>query len=677
MSRRWIALGLFLLSAAFYVHDAAPAATPGDAGEFIAAAATLSLPHSPSFPLYVLSAHGFLSLVPLGSPAYRTVLFSAVCAAAAVAVFFLALDVATRRRWASIAPALALAVSPPFWMNALVAEVFALHALLIAALFYVLAATARGETDPARGAVLFGFLGGVAATNHQAVLFVAPAYLAFAWFVTPRQRLLHTTLVAAAFFLLGLSLFLTLPIRSAQNPPLNWGRPTSVERFYRTITRKDYGTMTLALGGAPERSAANSARQLLRFKDRLAYEAGWPLVLAGLAGLALGLRRRDPLSAAALAAFLASGPLFFLLGNLPFDAQSEGIVLRFYIAPVLALVLGTAGLVERWPRLGAATLGAACLLMLFTRRPEAAAHRGHMLVPDYARAMLRAVPHGGALFLDGGDDAFYGLATELYAHGRRPDLVVHDRGGLVFANPYGSDFRALSKTAKEARRQQVEAAFLSRGPLFYATMHQDILPGHRMTPRAFLHEIDGGPAGFDWPLAILRSVYPQPTDDFRTRALAAFFPYMRGMQRLAAAPEDAFGYFRRAALIGGLAPWLLANLEHVYETAGHRWLVEEKWPLARRAYLEWVDYNGGAEAAFNNLGVVCERMGRLEEAAKWYRVSAERYPDGADSVYNLAVLAWNGGDWKAAAGHFEEALRRRPDHPSAGRFLAQARERAR
>ena len=183
LPRRWTGLAIFLGVAGAFMRTAAPAATPGDAGEFIAAAGTLSLPHSPSFPLYVLTSHLFVTLVPFAAVAHRVVLFSCVCGAGAATLLFLAADTISEHRLASVACALAAATSSPLWMNALVAEVFALHAMMVAGFIYLLAVAVRSHVSVEKAAVLFGFLGGVAAANHQTVAFVAPAYLVFLWLI--------------------------------------------------------------------------------------------------------------------------------------------------------------------------------------------------------------------------------------------------------------------------------------------------------------------------------------------------------------------------------------------------------------------------------------------------------------------------------------------------------------
>src|SRR5215210_8117244 len=74
---------------AVFVLTLAPTVTFWDAGEFIAAAKTLGIPHPPGTPLFVMIAHVWAMLLPIGEYAFRTNLLSAVLSAAGAGLFFL------------------------------------------------------------------------------------------------------------------------------------------------------------------------------------------------------------------------------------------------------------------------------------------------------------------------------------------------------------------------------------------------------------------------------------------------------------------------------------------------------------------------------------------------------------------------------------------------------------
>jgi len=76
------AVAVTLAVLAGYVMTLAPSVTFWDAGEFIAATRVLGIPHPPGTPLFVLIAHVWAMLVPIGEYAARTNLLSALFSAA-------------------------------------------------------------------------------------------------------------------------------------------------------------------------------------------------------------------------------------------------------------------------------------------------------------------------------------------------------------------------------------------------------------------------------------------------------------------------------------------------------------------------------------------------------------------------------------------------------------------
>jgi hypothetical protein len=473
-----------------------------------------------------------------------------------------------------------------------------------------------------------------------------------------------------------------------------------VSKAWRVITRKDYGTLTLSIGEAPKRTLPNQARQLGRLAHQLSLEAPWWVLLLGFSGFVLGIFRHEKFYGTLLFSFVLAGPVFYLLGNLPFTAQSVGIMGRFMIWPVLLLVLGLCSLLSHRRLIGTLVLAGLVVFLVPKRFVEGTEVRQSRLVYDYGNAMLRTLPHNAILFMDGGDDAFYSLAMLHYVLGKRPDVELHDRGGLIFKNPYGDDFRRLTKEQKAARRIEIEKAYVGRRPLFYSTMDPNVLPGHKASQIGFLYEIESprptpapSPGGegnmfskkgvplpgrgedrrgvdvarISWPLLILRGLYPLlNAGEYRVRALAAFFPYMNGLATW------NLSYFNYAARLGYDVDWLKSNLNHTFSNAAYEALIGKKLARAEELYRAWLVLEPDSMAANSNLGVTLEQMGRREAARTQYEHTANRYPDAVDPVYNLGVMSWNDNDWRGAAAYFQETLRRDPNHPSAAAFYARA-----
>ena len=87
-AERWrFALAVFAVTLALFVASLAPTVTLWDAGEFLAASRIVGIPHPPGTPLWVILAHTWGTLVPIGEWAYRINLMTAVASAVGAACF--------------------------------------------------------------------------------------------------------------------------------------------------------------------------------------------------------------------------------------------------------------------------------------------------------------------------------------------------------------------------------------------------------------------------------------------------------------------------------------------------------------------------------------------------------------------------------------------------------------
>src|SRR5918911_4135746 len=143
----------------------------------------LGIGHPTGYPTYMMLTHLFTYL-PIGDPAYRTNLASAVYGVAAVLVVYLAGLRLARRAVAAAVGALAFGLSGTFWDQATIAEVYTLEAFLVAVVIYVLLLW-RDRRD-GRYLLLSAFLVGLALTHHLTSVLLVPAALAFIFLIDMR-----------------------------------------------------------------------------------------------------------------------------------------------------------------------------------------------------------------------------------------------------------------------------------------------------------------------------------------------------------------------------------------------------------------------------------------------------------------------------------------------------------
>ena len=279
-----LAAGVALLSLGLYLLTLAPGLTwahdSADGGELAAAARTLGIAHPPGYPTYLLLAHVFTRL-PVGEIATRTNLFSALSGAGASALVTLALARRVRLP-AALGAGLAFAVSPLLWSQAIVTEVYALNALFGAAILAFLPARASGPRAPPRHAAWQAFAlavtWGLSLGNHPTALFCAPLLLLALWRFSRPGAFDVVAAPAGAGLALGLLVYLYLPLRARASPPINWGNPQTLDRFWWMISGAPYRRYAFAL------SSEYLLPRLLAWAGLLTRQFTWLGLLAALVG---------------------------------------------------------------------------------------------------------------------------------------------------------------------------------------------------------------------------------------------------------------------------------------------------------------------------------------------------------------------------------------------------------
>lgn len=234
MRQHSIAAGIFLVSFIVYARTLAPTITwrhaGADSGDLVTAAFTGGVPHPPGYPLYLLIASMFARL-PIGEPAFGVGLFSALSAAlAAMFLFYAARAFNVTDASASIA-ALTLAFSPLLWSQATIAEVNTLTTFFVAALFAVLFSNARHKIE------LAAFILGLALTHHLTIVLLVPT---IAWLLREAEWNRVRIVRAGILSLAPLSLYAILPMRAANQPPINWGNAATWDGFVWLVSAAAY-----------------------------------------------------------------------------------------------------------------------------------------------------------------------------------------------------------------------------------------------------------------------------------------------------------------------------------------------------------------------------------------------------------------------------------------------------
>ena len=230
-----IVAGVFALALAIYNATLTPSLSyqSPDGNELATVCYQLGLAHSTGYPLYTWLGKLF-TLLPVGDIAHRVNLMSAVMAAGAVALLYAILRHLTGRRIISALVALYFGFAVTFWSQAVIAEVYAPNALMLALCILLILCWAR--TRRSRYLLAFSLACGLSLGTHLSNLGFAPAYALFVllvdWRILKRPGELFGAL---GLFVLGCLQFLWLPYKASMlvDLPMARNAPVTLESFYR------------------------------------------------------------------------------------------------------------------------------------------------------------------------------------------------------------------------------------------------------------------------------------------------------------------------------------------------------------------------------------------------------------------------------------------------------------
>jgi len=453
-----------------YMRTLAPTVTFIDSGELATAACRLGIAHPTGYPLFTLLG-SVVSRIPFAAEEIvRLNVLAALLCAAGIIVFFLLLHHLLAAAaadqplvpkpllvGASAGGSILLAFSETYWSQALAVEVYSLHLFLLACVVYAFVRAAfPGEErrDAQAGAwwYLFAFLLGLSFSNHMTTILLSLGmiYLYFATQGGGRPAWIRIIRMVP-FFLLGLTVYLYLPIRASQSPVANWGYTATLERFLWHVSGKQYRVWLFS-------STEAAGRQLKYFAGSLAGEfayAGLVLALPGIIRLWRTNRR-----------ILMASVLWFVtcvLYSINYDIHDiDSYFLLAYFSVALWAAFGLLGTGLWLVRTVSLKAGSAIVAMLLCSVPPLAVHyRGvdqsrNTTVEDYTMAMFSSLAPRAVVLSYQWD--FWVSASYYYQYvkGYRPDVVVIDKE-LLRRSWYLKELESRHPWLIERSRPEIES----------------------------------------------------------------------------------------------------------------------------------------------------------------------------------------------------------------------------
>jgi hypothetical protein len=260
MKKNWgiilASLGIIIISGIIYGITLSPTVSWIDSGELAIDCATLGIPHPTGYPLYTLIGRVFSLIFCSNIIKGLNFLSLLFITFSNLFLFFILLELVQilslfKNKNLSVflsgAATLVFAFTPTLWEQATSNEVYALNILFASALLFLVFLwhkTKFIQKEKGKSEKLFCllvFLYALSFGNHVSIVLLLPGLLFFLLvflgksFFQPKRLFL-----GLALFLLGLTIYLYLPLRSSQNPLMDWGHPAFWGNFKRQVTGWQY-----------------------------------------------------------------------------------------------------------------------------------------------------------------------------------------------------------------------------------------------------------------------------------------------------------------------------------------------------------------------------------------------------------------------------------------------------
>jgi hypothetical protein len=418
-----------------------------DAGELAAVASGLGIAHPTGYPLFSILAHCFLWIPIPTEEILKLNIFNVVVVSLGVGVFYCVLIAASRYMQAAVrkgstkgkeegievqiaasVSALVFGFSTTVWSQSVAIEVYALHIVLILltllAFFEGLRIDADGSGQIPSQMVAAAFLLGLSFANHMTTILVVLAllFLYLSNYGFNRSAFFRLAKLFP-FFVLGVSLYLYLPLRARLHPSMNWGYAAEPERILWHVSGKQYRNWMFS-------SFDSAEKQLKYFFEHFHAEYNWVIIAVLLFGAWRCFKSSRELFWFLVVAFVSC--LFYSVNYDIHDIDSY--FLLAYIVSGIFVFFGVHALIDAVKR-STKKVTLPAMVVAFLVLPALQVYFNHSevdesdnsLVADYTHNVLSGIEPNGVVLTYQWD---YFVAPVQYfqlVRKERPDVVVIDK----------------------------------------------------------------------------------------------------------------------------------------------------------------------------------------------------------------------------------------------------------
>ncbi|MFH1824904.1 MAG: DUF2723 domain-containing protein [Candidatus Firestonebacteria bacterium] len=682
MRKSHLLLGILALTISLFIYllTICPTVYVGDSGEMITAVYHLGIAHPPGYPLFCMIGKLFTYL-PLGTIAFRVNLVAAFFGSLTVLILFLTLftvrmvntafSTPSQINWdatfIAFSASLLFAFSKTFWSQSLIAKggLYTLNAFFIILIINLLYSLNSKFTK--NKIIIISVICGFSLANHNTI---APLIILFFIFILWQAYLSNKKKIFTVFFtfltlvtFVAFFTYLYLPIRSATNPPIDWGHPANFWNFLNHIFRKQYLTIS-----SSTRSIELFIKQTSNYFSLLISQFTPFLIWISLPGIYLSYKWNKKIFLLFTLIFVCTSFGLILMTNPPVTVYDTYVYEVFFIPSYL--------IVSIW-----IFFGFYYLTMLFKKRTLATLftfftsftflfpltsnyfendRSRNFIACDYCLNILKTPEINSILFLSADNDIFPSAYLHMVEK-IRTDLEIYDDFGRVFKNIYGEDFLRMGADVYHTRVTKVQREIinsLAKPVYFIIGGSIDNMDDITRVQDGILYKTGSKKIKreFNYPMRGIEdnTIYL----DYFCREIIAYYHILHSNKYIDEKKfEIAMQVMKKAEEIGKDSTSVKSMLGQISAKFSPE--------LALNVYQNEINKNSKSAEIYNNLGTAYHKIGKFDEAILSYKKALEINPKYFKSYFNIGAAYLAKGDYKNADESFVQSLNLNPTYTDA------------
>ncbi len=684
-----------------------------DSAEFCSVGKILGVAHPPGYPLYTLLINIFGRILFLGNYAYRINIFSALIStlvALGLYKLYIFLNEEIYKENKSIEYkiigyilSLIFAFGYLQWYLSLVSEMYTLNTFFAFILVYLCILYFLKDK---KLVFLSFFVFGLGITNRlDLILFFPLVILIFFDYIKYCREKFKIFFVLLFIFLLGFSCYLYLPIRSSQNPFIDWNNPEGLNNLWASLIRKTHGS-TLDLISKGYKKAENFFEGLRLYFSYVFKNFAALGVIFIILGIINTYKFSFKIFVSLILSWILSCIYFIYTANMPPNPHSFAILEAHFLLPNIVMfvwfIFGVLFLTQKYKKIIFFVLVFILIYNIYSNLYKLN-KRNNFYAYDYTLNLFRTIDKNSLVIIKE-DVQLFSLWYRKFVDKIQKEIpllafglmgsIWYQKMFFNYANYYGFK-KDLFFVRLDSENRWKEFLYNNRNFNIFITPDVEYknIDGYKVVPYGLCYQILKEDKKVDKfienkifydEIYLFRNEYiynvefdffsSDIVEDYNKSLSSIGYYYFKN-----AFFEDAIKFYIRSISMNFINPYSFFELGYLYFNLGDLKKAKKIYSVAKKKFENYLKlatkYKAFKEVQQNiiyytsicclNLGVVEEKLGFLDNAIEYYNTAIMYNPNVADIYYNLAVVYWKKKEFDKVIQNLLKALSLNPQHKEA------------